>query len=173
MPQKVDDHKKYWDEIVKPDYDEFIRSTWDIRKAFHAATSVNHMADWVYRSNPTYFNRFTFTDRNGNQQPVNNNPTFANYVRDQFSDFEIVRGVSNASKHLDVTQGRHPDAPRSAANTFVRDATWDSGSFDVGSFDNSTVMQEGASGPFPLDDKVTSVYEFWPDFCRRHNMPID
>ncbi|KQZ01108.1 hypothetical protein ASD45_09730 [Pseudolabrys sp. Root1462] len=173
MAKKTDDHKKFWDDIAKPDYEDFMKNKGDIRKAFHAVTSANHMADWVYQSNRSYFDTFTFTDKNGQQQPVNSNSTFANYVREQISDFEILRGISNASKHLNVKKAQNDDAPTSAANTYVTAATYDSEAFDSTAFDAGAVMQEGASGDFPLDEKITSVMEFWPEFCKQHGIPIE
>jgi hypothetical protein len=48
MPEKVDDYKKYWAEVLEPDYQDFQASKGDLRKAFHCAGSLFHMADWLY-----------------------------------------------------------------------------------------------------------------------------
>ena len=40
MKTKIDDCKKYWNEFVQPDYQEFINGPGDVRKAFHCAISL-------------------------------------------------------------------------------------------------------------------------------------
>jgi hypothetical protein len=55
--QKIDDYRKYWKEIVTPDYDDFFADLDNLRKAFHCAISLFHMADWLYCDNKAYHGR--------------------------------------------------------------------------------------------------------------------
>ena len=52
--QKIDDYKKYWNQVVVPDYDDFFQNLDNLRKAFHCASSLFHMADWLYWDNKAY-----------------------------------------------------------------------------------------------------------------------
>jgi hypothetical protein len=171
MLKKIDDYKKYWKEIVIPDYEEFLKDKADIRKAFHCATALNHMADWLYHSDEAYFGKLKFKDRNGKEQPASSGPTFANCIREEFPDFEIIRGVSNAAKHLSVNQAQHPDAPTSAANTYVSSASFHPSALDDASLDK--VMQEGPDEDFTLDQKVVALFAFWKNFCAKHKKSLE
>ena len=71
MPIKIDDHKKFWDEVVRPDYDEYMADVGNIRRAWHCATSLFHIADWVYHNNKTYIDaNVTYTDKQGGTRRV-------------------------------------------------------------------------------------------------------
>ena len=83
--QKIDDYRKYWNEVVMPDYDDFFADLDDLRKAFHCAGSLFHMADWLYWGNKAYIDaNFTWLDGNGVARPVKNEQMFANAIRDVY-----------------------------------------------------------------------------------------
>jgi hypothetical protein len=72
--QKIDDYKKYWNEIVTPDYNDFLAELDNLRKAFHCANSLFHMADWLYWGNKDYIEvNFTWIDSNGVARPSETN----------------------------------------------------------------------------------------------------
>lgn len=101
MPvQRVDDYRVYRAEIVQKDYDEFRANRGDIRAAFHCAISLYHLADWVYVAHNTQINA-TFQFRaNGGLCRVTDEKTFPNALADAHPDFELIRSVANAAKHL-------------------------------------------------------------------------
>ena len=46
-----------------PDYDDFFADLDNLRKAFHCAGSLFHMADWLYWGNKAYIDaKFTWLD---------------------------------------------------------------------------------------------------------------
>jgi hypothetical protein len=175
MQEKIDDYRKYWAKIVEPDYKEFQASNGDLRKAFHCAGSLFHMADWLYWGNKAYIDaNFSFKDKKAKTQPVTDERSFANALRGLHPDFELIRGIANAGKHLEIKPGRHPGAPVSAANTYVTATGFDQGTFDDATFDATPrVMQEG---PNKQDVELTvlskSVYDFWLDLCNKHGFRL-
>ena len=161
--------------MLEPDYRDFQASNGDLRKAFHCAGSLFHLADWLYWGNKTYVDaNFTFKDKSGATQPVTDEKSFANALRDLCSDFELMRGIANAGKHLEVKPAKHPGAPASAANTYAITPGFDQATFDVATFDATPrVMQEG---PNKQDVDFTalskSVYDFWIDLCDKHGFQL-
>ena len=80
--QKIDDYKKYWNQVVVPDYDDFFQNLDNLRKAFHCASSLFHMADWLYWDNKAYIDaNLTWLDGSV-RKPVVDEKTFANAIRD-------------------------------------------------------------------------------------------
>jgi len=175
MPTKIDNYKKYWNEVVELDYQDFMNAIDDVRKAFHCASSLFHMADWLYFGNKAYIDgRFTFTDRNGTVQPVNDEKTFANAVRDLCPDFELIRGVANAGKHLEIKKGKHAASPISAANTYVTAKGYGEGQYGTGPYGGTPrVVQEGPGDQdIELADLAKSIRDMWIELCKEHGFAL-
>ena len=118
-------------------------SNGDLRKAFHCAGSLFHLADWLYWGNKTYVDaNFTFKDKSGATQPVTDEKPFANALRDLCSDFELIRGIANAGKIIQVKPAKHPGAPASAAK-LTHHLGFYQATFDVATFDDSTRHARG------------------------------
>jgi hypothetical protein len=175
MPTKIDDCKKYWNELVEPDYREFMAAIDDMRRAFHCASSLFHMADWLYWGNKAYIDaNFTFRDKNGINQPVYDERSFANAIRDLHPDFELIRGIANASKHLLIAKGKHAAAPSSAANTYVTPIAYGEGSYGVGPYGGSPRVRQEAPNNQDIEftDLAKSIYDMWIKLCQRHGFPL-
>lgn len=173
--QKIDDYRKYWQEVAIPDYDDFFADLDNLRKAFHCAGSLFHMADWLYHGNKAYIvAHFTWLNGDGIAQPVTDEKTFANAVRDLHPDFELIRNIANASKHLEIRKGKHAASPVSAANTYVSATGWGIGGWGLGSWGGAPrVRQEGPGGAdLELSDLATSVRDMWIGICARHGFPL-
>jgi hypothetical protein len=173
--QKIDDYKKYWNEVVIPDYDEFFADLDNLRKAFHCAGSLFHMADWLYWGNQGYIDaNFTWLDGNGVAQPVKDERAFANAVRDLHPDFELIRNIANAGKHLEIKKGKHAASPVSAANTYVSSTGFGIGGWGMGPWGGTPrVRQEGPGGAdLELSDLATSVRDMWIVLCARHGFSL-
>ena len=175
MSDRIDDYKKFWNEVLLPDYEDFMSEIDNLRKEFHLAISLLHMADWLYQANKPYIDaNFTFTDKNGNLQPVIDEKTFANAVRDFYPDFELIRGIANAGKHLQIRKGNHRGAPENAANTYVTSTGFGSGSYSMGPYGGSPrVRQQGPNGQdIEMTDLAERVRDMWEKLCEKHNFPL-
>jgi hypothetical protein len=124
---RIDDYQSYWRNIATPDYNHFLRNDDDLRSAFHCAISLFHMHDWVYRAHRTQIEAtFTYLDQHKRPQIVRDASNFANSISDAYSDFELIRGVANSAKHLELSPRRtkrsppprNPAAPTHAANSY-------------------------------------------------------
>ena len=171
---RIDNYRSFWRDIVTPDYNDFMNQREDLRRAFHCAISLFHMADWVYLTHKAFIDaQFTFVDKNGTQQRVQDEKMFANAVRDLHSEFELIRGIANSAKHLEIRRGKHPASPTNAANTSSQSSDWDQAEWDVDPWNGRGVILAGPGGN---DYKVTaladSTYKMWSSLCRQHGWPL-
>ena len=108
----------FWKGMVLPDSGEYQADPGDLRKALHLAISLFHMHDWVFNFHEqVIMQSFTFVDRSGNTDVVDKSSKFANYLGVNYPDFELIRGIANAAKHLQLTSwSPNPDTPTHSAN---------------------------------------------------------
>jgi hypothetical protein len=177
MPIKIDDHKKFWDEVVRPEYNEYMADVGDIRRAWHCATSLFHLADWVYHNNKAYIDaNVTYTDKNGVLKRVRNEKSFANAVGSLCPEFELIRGIANSAKHHTLERkANHDAAPSHAANTYTQSSSFTPGSFAPGPFGGTEqVMLEGPNGD-DIDFSLiaTKALNAWIKFCKDHRFALE
>ncbi len=172
----INDYRAFWQYIVKPDYNAFREKIDDLRRAFHCAIALFHLSDWIYVAHKTYINaNFMFKGKNGTSQQVYDEKTFANALRDLHPDFELVRGIANSAKHLQLkNSGAHPSAPSHAANTRVQITGYGEGGYGMGPFGGSPrVMLEGPQGQdLEFSDLAESAYEMWRSISQKHNWEL-
>jgi hypothetical protein len=94
MDLQLNTASDFWLEVVEPDVSAFCQRSDNLRLAFHAASSLFHMADWVFLSNTAQVQR----NFNWNGAPVADEKQFANAIESQFADFGRIRGIANAGK---------------------------------------------------------------------------
>jgi hypothetical protein len=174
--QQIDDYGDYWREVVTPDYDDFLANITDLRKAFHCAISLFHMADWLYVAHEVYINAtLMYLDKNGTAQRVHDEKTFANHVRDHLPDFELIRGIANSAKHLALDRpGPHPASPSHAANTVLQSTGYGMGGYGMGPFGGTPrVMLQGPGGnDLEFSAIAKAVFEMWPAFCAANRFAL-
>jgi hypothetical protein len=106
--------------------------------------------------------------------PVKDEKTFANAVRDHHPDFELIRNIANAGKHLSIKKGKHAASPVSAANTYVSSTGYGIGGYGMGPWGGTPrARQEGPGGAdLELSDLATSVRDMWIALCAAHGFPL-
>jgi hypothetical protein len=92
--QKIASAREYFDDVVVPDFDDFIGDTTSLRKAFHCANSLFHLHDWVISEHPEAF------------QNCKTARDLAKFLATQSSDFLIVKDLANATKHMHINSGQ-------------------------------------------------------------------
>ena len=175
MADRIDDYKGFWNGVLLADYQDFLSEIDNVRKAFHLCSSLFHMGDWLYWGNKAYIDaNFTFLDKNGVSHPVTDEKTFANAVRDLHPDFELIRGIANASKHLQVRKGQHAASPVNASNTYVTSTGYGTGGYGTGPYGGAPrVRQEGPNNQdIEMTDLAKSIHDMWIDLCDRHSFPL-
>jgi hypothetical protein len=167
--------------MVEPDYRDCLRDSADLRAALHSAASLFHMHDWVFKTNePAVRKRFTFTDRTKTVIPVYDSGTFANALEQDYPDFGRVRGIANATKHLELI-GKNirpvPNAPSHAADTSVKIAGGGGGAYGagtagwgVGRWGYASKPRVVLAGPpdMKFSDIATAVYNMWETLRSAH-----
>ena len=163
----------FWAGMVEPDYREFESNQADLRAAFHAAISLFHMHDWVWRTHSVGVSAaFAFRNKVGATVQVNDAQSFANALEQKCDDFGRIRGIANAAKHLELrSDGIRPvpNAPRHAADTTIQITGGGSG-YDVGPGGYGVGTWSYAKGPrvvlagspdLEFSDIAKAVYDMW------------
>lgn len=116
-----------------------------------------------------------FTDRTGAAIAVHDDKSFANALATIDPNFELVRNIANSAKHFSLNRpGSHPSSPSHAANSYSRQAAFDSSTFDETLFDaTDEVMLEGTDGKDLLFFTLAnSVRETLKAFCAKHGVAL-
>jgi hypothetical protein len=138
-------YKEYKRSIVDRDFQDFMKSKGDLRKAWHCAISLFHLHDWVYVARQSSIkSSYKFQDHNGIIRPVSSAREFANSLAQKYPEFQLIRGIANAAKHLELNDGPPgPTMPRHAASTSVAGRVFDPNVFDPNIFQTGEVMLKG------------------------------
>jgi hypothetical protein len=107
--------KYYYDNFVKPNYDEFCADEGSLRKAFNAVVSLFHMTD-------NYFN-FYKSRGDGRVAEFNSLRDFQVYLGSHTSYFHDVQSMANAYKHLYTNSGKAHVTVSSGGAVFVEEST--------------------------------------------------
>jgi hypothetical protein len=165
----------FWNEMVEPDYADYGGQPANLRAAFHAAISLFHMHDWVWRTHESAVRaNFTCQDKIGRVVAVNDAPSFANSLEQGCHDFGRIRSIANAAKHLELNDIRPvPNAASHAANTAVHVPGAGRGGYGVGAgygvkggglsyAGQPRVMLAGPNGAdMEFSDVAKAVYGMW------------
>jgi hypothetical protein len=179
MKTKIDTCKKYWSEFVVPDFQDYEADQGSIRKAFHCAISLFHMADWIFTERDlTYWRSkdITFKNKNGESVAVSDEKAFANALADIDRHFELIRNIANSAKHFYLKKdGRDRASPRHAANTYSQRSSAGTGGSDSDASDViDRVMLEGPGGEdLIFMHLANSARRTLQQFCTDHGIDLD
>ncbi len=164
----VDNYRQFRTEIVEADFQDFMADKGNLRKAWHCASSLFHLHDWVYAAHKASIDaKYTFVDDQGQSRPVSRAEHFANSLGQKHSEFQLIRGIANSSKHCALRTpppGRtNPRGmPSSAANTYVITAAFNSNVFQSNAFQTSNaVMLQAAGSDIEFSHIAQSVCDMW------------
>jgi hypothetical protein len=164
--EQIDTYSKYKQQVVEPDFREFMAARGDLRKAWHCAGSLFHLHEWVYAAHKATIDaKYTFVDDNGSTRPVSCAVHFANFLGQTYPDFQLVRGIANASKHFVLRapptgRSNPPGMPSHAANTYVSGAAFQPGAFSD-AFQLGEVKQQADSTDVDFAVLAQSVFNMW------------
>jgi hypothetical protein len=167
MVQKIDTYQDFLREIVEPDCNDFFADKANLRRAWQCAGSLFHLHDWVYAAHKTSIDaKYTFTNRQGATESVSCNEHFANALGQIYPDFQLVRGIANASKHFALRAPKPgtqnpPGMPSHAANTYVTGAAFQPGVFQADAFQVGSVVLEAQPDDIEFPGLAQSVLDMW------------
>jgi hypothetical protein len=168
MPQTINTYSDFKREVVDADFKDFMADdSGNLRKAWHCAGSLFHIHDWVYAAHKTSIDaKYTFVNDKNQTQAVSRASHFANSLGQQHPNFELIRGIANASMHCVLKTpppGRiiQPGMPSSAANTYVTDTVFQPGAFQRNAFQVGDVMLQATPQDILFSDLARSVLQMW------------
>lgn len=167
MVQKIDTYQDFMREIVEPDLGDFLADKSNLRRAWQCAGSLFHLHDWVYATHKAAIDaKYTFLDRHGATQSASCNEHFANALGQLHPDFQLVRGIANASKHFALRAPKlgtqnPPGMPSHAANTYVSGSAFQPGTFQASAFQIGDVVLEAQPNDIEFSGLARSVLDMW------------
>jgi hypothetical protein len=165
--QGITTYTEFKQAVVEPDFRDFMSDQGNLRKAWHSAGSLFHLADWVYVAHkPTSDAKYKFIDDIGRTKPVSCATQFANSLGQIHPEFQLIRGVSNAAKHCElksVPSGRknRPGMPSRASDTYVSTRGFQSKAFQFNSFQIAVVKLQGDPRDIEFAPLAQSVLDMW------------
>jgi hypothetical protein len=151
-----------------------------LRAAFHAAISLFHMHDWVWKTHEQSLRAsFTYTVGAKKTVAVHDAASFATSLEQQHPDFGRIRSIANAAKHLELKDIRPvQNAASHAANTAVHVPGAGQGGYGVGAGYGTPglsyagppcVMLEGPPGKeMEFYDIAKTVCDMWTTLRVKH-----
>jgi hypothetical protein len=170
--ERVATYRDFKSEVVGTDFREFMADRGNLRKAWHCAGSLFHLHDWVYAAHKSSIDaRYTFVDDNGHTRQVSCAVHFANSLGQSHPNFQLVRGIANASKHFVLKTppaGRaNPSGmPSHATNTYVEGTAFQPGAFQSDAFQTGDVMLQASPSDIEFATLAQSVFDMWSELFK-------
>jgi hypothetical protein len=165
--QVLDTARKYYDEVLKAQYDEFFTQPATFRNLINLASSLFHFHEWLFvEFSPELQIKF------GQPQPIANASAFWKLVEATNSKFGFVRDIANASKHVKLT--RNPSTTIThMANTVIQVAKWDTGlKWDSGAkWDTPSVISKHGSNDVLFDTCAEELFRYWTNLIDKLSSP--
>ncbi|ODA67111.1 hypothetical protein A7A08_01857 [Methyloligella halotolerans] len=114
-PTRIETPQEFFDFVVIPDVRDF-RMGPDLRRAYHACTSLLSLRDWVYRKHRGR----PWSDAGRSMNPFTSKAALQAALEQIDDQFSVITDVANASKHMVLEPGRGRTNLYGAANTETR-----------------------------------------------------
>lgn len=136
---KIETPREFFDHVVNPDVDDFINGPTDLRRAYHACTSLLSLRDWIVKS---YFKQ-NWSWQKQAQSRITTTGEIQKALNAIDKSFEITTDIANASKHMVLDPNRRQTELYGAANVEIRTATTAAGGSALGAaMLNSAMLNE-------------------------------
>ena len=165
--QSITTYTEFKQAVVEPDFRDFMSDQSNLRKAWHSAGSLFHLADWVYVAHkPTIDSKYKFVDDIGRTKFVSSSIEFANSLGQIHPEFQLIRGIANAAKHCElksVPPGRKnlPGMASLASDTYVSTGGFESNGFQFNAFRIAVVKLEGSPKDVEFAPVAQAVLDMW------------
>lgn len=157
---KIDTYLIFKSEVVEKDMEDFLSNKTDLRKAFHCAISLFHLADWVYIAKKSELRAKFLLPCKYNEKD------FYNALGKSHHEFQVIREIANATKHFEIN---NPKRIHNAADMFSTSGDFSddfSGDFDIGRIWVKGIGRD-ADEDFSLLAQATM--RMWNDLFREMN----
>jgi hypothetical protein len=157
----IETPKDFFDHIVTPDATEFLATEPNLRAAYHACNSLLSYRDWVF----TAHKGETWLAGGAVQSAISGKKQFQTALEAIEAAFSIVTDISNASKHMVLTDGLKRTELYGNANTAVSET---GGGFSAGAFGEDafatitrSITVKIGEAFFDVRECVSKVHESW------------
>ncbi|MBN9532650.1 MAG: hypothetical protein J0H10_04760 [Alphaproteobacteria bacterium] len=114
---KITNAREYFDEIAFPDFGEANANPASLRYAFHCASSLYHLHEFVFAEHKSALNFKKARD-------------FDRELCEKSGDFKLIRDIANTAKHMELD--RDPQRITHIANTAVQSTSYGEGNYGAG-----------------------------------------
>jgi hypothetical protein len=169
--QQFNDIESYWNGMVELDYADFMAAKDDLRLAFHLASTLFHVHDWIWMKQDMVIRAQFGIVHNG---PLENGVrAFSEVLARMDLDFERIRAVANAGKHLSLKKrSSNANVGFHAANTATSSSGYGTGGYGTGNYGTprTYVVLEGEAGkPTVYFHNVAErIYRLWKALIVSH-----
>jgi hypothetical protein len=153
----LDSARKYYDWVLKKQYDDFFNNPADFRLLINLCMSLFHFHEWLFEEYPSEL-QTEFSQ----SQPIRNAGAFWGLVEVRDRRFGFVRDIANASKHVRLTI-RPSTTMTHIANTEIQVAKWDHATWDNARWDAPSVTSRDGGANVLFDPYAKELFEFWTD----------
>jgi hypothetical protein len=146
--QRVSTAREFFDEIVTPDFHDFLADTASLRKAFHCALSLYHLHEWVFADHGSQLGDASARD-------------FDRRLCSQSTDFQLIRDIANAAKHMVLN--RDPQRLTHSANVEIQSTAFGEGAYGQGPYGGGKRARAhvGPTTYEELDAVARDVFNMW------------
>ena len=117
MPvSKIENPSDFFDCVVTPDFNDLSADRTNLRRTFHACTSLLSLRDWVHHSHKNT----SWKARGAAQKPFASKSALQSALRKLCREVDIVADIANASKHRVLEQGRSYTPLYGSANVVIQ-----------------------------------------------------
>ncbi len=152
--------RTFFEQHVRPTYEEWLRHSLDERLAKSAAQEANNMAAYVlqYWQDLDRSQVYGFTAKEETR--------YRNALADrECSDFALARDVAEAHKHRELT--REPRLITRYDQTAARETEWDEAEWDKAPWDGELIVTLDDGTSRPLAEIMKNVIEMWERLLHR------
>ena len=118
--------REHLEKIVRPNMDEMRTAFGDVRRAFNAVAAVDALAAHIY----WWICHNAAHEKKG----ADNDSEYRDRLAQKNFDFQLVRDIAKAQKHVRLTRGS-PQVP-TATHVATRSLGWDEAPWDEGRWDS-------------------------------------
>lgn len=154
----LDDAKAFFQQVLKPSYDEFMGTPSTFRTAFNAVTALFHMHEWLYE-----FKKPEIEAKYAAVFPKKGD--FWAHVETLVPKAKFIRDLANASKHVRLTI-RPSTSMTHIANTSIQTVGFGEGGYGLGRYSAPSVTMKDGSTDVYLDDCAKDLFGLWDALIR-------
>jgi hypothetical protein len=158
MDDVLDSAEKYYEEVLKPQQDEFLGASPTFRAGISLASSLFHFHEWLHKYRRLDLERVLGKHLD---KPAD---LWREVEAADKARFGYVRDVANASKH--VSLDRHPSTPMTHAADVARHGGVYSRGFSRG-FDVTRLTINAGDAQIDFEECTTALFNYWTRLLHR------